>query len=200
MDETAAILSVVVPTYNEEAVLAAFHRRLAAALDGLGHRAEVLYVNDGSTDRTRTLIEGIQATDGRVGLLDLSRNFGKEVALSAGLDHARGEAVVVIDADLQDPPEVIPSLIDAWRRTGADVIYAQRVARAGEGPVKRGTAHLFYALIQHVGRIYIPRETGKFRLLSRRAVEVLRVHPEHHRLMKGPFSWIGFDQVAVIFE
>ena len=200
MDETAAILSVVVPAYNEEAVLAAFHQRLAAVLDGLGQPAEVLYVNDGSTDRTRTLIEGIQARDGRVGLLDLSRNFGKEVALSAGLDHARGEAVVVMDADLQDPPEVIPSLVDAWRRTGADVVYAQRVACAGDGPVKRGTAHLFYALMQHVGRIHIPRETGDFRLLSRRAVEALRAYPEHHRFMKGLFTWIGFDQIAVTFE
>jgi glycosyltransferase involved in cell wall biosynthesis len=193
-------LSIVVPAFNEEAVLGELHRRLAATLDELDLSAEILFVNDGSRDRTLAVLDRLRRTDPRVAVLDLSRNFGKEVALTAGLHHARGAAVVVIDADLQDPPEVIPRLIAKWRETGADVVYAQRIARAGEGPLKRGTAHLFYMLMQHVGRIHIPPDTGDFRLLSRRAVDALREYPEHHRFMKGLFTWIGFDQVAVAYE
>jgi glycosyltransferase involved in cell wall biosynthesis len=200
MPPPGPVLSVVVPAYNEEAVLAAFHRRLTAALDRLGEPAEILFVNDGSRDRTKSVLDTLRAADPRVAVLDLSRNFGKEVALTAGLHHARGDAVVVIDADLQDPPEVISQLVATWRLGGADVVYAQRVARAGEGPLKRGTAHLFYRLMQHVGRLHIPPDTGDFRLLSRRAVEALREYPEHHRFMKGLFTWIGFDQVAVPYE
>jgi glycosyltransferase involved in cell wall biosynthesis len=200
MPAPAPELSVVVPVYNEDAVLEAFHRRLAAVLDGLVARIEILFVNDGSSDRTLTVLERLRARDHRVAVLDLSRNFGKEVALTAGLHHARGDAVIVIDADLQDPPEVIPVLVAAWRERGADVVYGQRTARAGEGPLKRGTARLFYLLMQHVGRIHIPADTGDFRLLSRRAVEALREYPEHHRFMKGLFTWIGFDQVAVSYE
>ena len=193
-------LSIVVPAYNEEAVLVEFHRRLAASLDGLSERAEILFVNDGSSDRTVAVLDQLRACDPRVAVLDLSRNFGKEVALTAGLHHARGAAVVVIDADLQDPPELIPQLVATWRERGADVVYAQRIARAGEGPLKRGTAHLFYALMQRVGRIHIPPDTGDFRLLSRRAIKALREYPEHHRFMKGLFTWIGFEQVAVTYE
>ena len=200
MPEPPLELSVVVPAYNEEVVLAAFHGRLAAVLDRIGGRSEILYVNDGSSDRTLAVLERLRAGDRRVAVLDLSRNFGKEVALTAGLHHARGAVVIVIDADLQDPPEVIPLLLAAWRERGADVVYGQRSTRAGEGPVKRGTAHLFYLLMQHVGRIHIPPDTGDFRLLSRRAVEALRDYPEHHRFMKGLFTWIGFDQVAVTYE
>ena len=195
-----ADISIVVPAFNEEAVLAELHRRLAATLDELDVTAEILFVNDGSRDRTLAVLDQLRRTDPRVAVLDLSRNFGKEVALTAGLHHARGAAVVVIDADLQDPPEVIPRLIAKWRETGADVVYAQRIARVGEGPLKRGTAHLFYMLMQHVGRIHIPPDTGDFRLLSRRAVDALREYPEHHRFMKGLFTWIGFDQVAVTYE
>jgi glycosyltransferase involved in cell wall biosynthesis len=193
-------ISVVVPTFDEEAVLAAFHRRLAATLDQLREPAEIVYVNDGSRDATLEVLGFLRAADPRVAVLDLSRNFGKEVALTAGLHHARGEAVIAIDADLQDPPEIIPRLIARWRESGADVVYAQRVSRAGEGPLKRGTARLFYLLMQKVGRIHIPPDTGDFRLLSRRAVEALRDYPEHHRFMKGLFTWIGFDQVAVTYE
>lgn len=200
MDEQKPALSVVVPAFNEEAVLPAFHRRLSATLDGLRERVEILYVDDGSDDRTRAVLQRLRAEDGRVGLLELSRNFGKEVALSAGLHHARGAAVVVIDADLQDPPELISRLLAVQRETGADVVYAQRIARAGEGALKRGTAHLFYLLMQHVGRIHIPPDTGDYRLLSRRAVEALRQYPEQHRFMKALFTWIGFDQVAVPYE
>ena len=194
------VLSVIVPAYNEDAVLTAFHRRLAATLDRLGEPAEVLYVNDGSDDRTLAVVGRLRAADPRVAVLDLSRNFGKEIALTAGLHHARGEAVVVIDADLQDPPELILELVECWRRRRADIVYAQRRERAGETLSKRTTARLFYLLMQHVGRVHIPRDTGDFRLLSRRSVEALRDYPEHHRFMKGLFTWIGFEQVAIAYE
>ena len=194
------VLSVIVPAYNEDAVLTAFHRRLAATLDRLGEPAEVLYVNDGSDDRTLAVVGRLRAADPRVAVLDLSRNFGKEIALTAGLHHARGEAVVVIDADLQDPPELILELVECWRCRRADVVYAQRRERAGETLSKRTTARLFYLLMQHVGRVHIPRDTGDFRLLSRRAVEALRDYPEQHRFMKGLFTWIGFEQVAIAYE
>ena len=194
------VLSVIVPAYNEDAVLTAFHRRLAATLDRLGEPAEVLYVNDGSDDRTLAVVGRLRAADPRVAVLDLSRNFGKEIALTAGLHHARGEAVVVIDADLQDPPELILELVECWRCRRANVVHAQPRDRAGETLSKRTTARLFYLLMQHVGRVHIPRDTGDFRLLSRRAVEALRDYPEHHRFMKGLFTWIGFEQVAIAYE
>lgn len=193
-------LSIVVPAYNEEAVLEPFHKRLAAVLDGLDLSAEIVFVDDGSRDRSRAVLERLQARDPRIGVVELSRNFGKEVALTAGLHHARGEAVIVIDADLQDPPELIPALLAPWRERGVDVVYAQRVARAGESWTKRLTARLFYALMQHVGRVRIPPDTGDFRLLSRRAVDALNQYPEQHRFMKGLFTWIGFDQEAVPYE
>jgi glycosyltransferase involved in cell wall biosynthesis len=129
-----------------------------------------------------------------------TRNFGKEIALTAGLHHVRGDVVVVIDADLQDPPELILELLAPWRERGADVVYAQRVARAGDSWLKRTTASLFYQLMQHVGHVHIPADTGDFRLLSRRAVDALKQYPEHHRFMKGLFTWIGFDQVAVPYQ
>jgi polyisoprenyl-phosphate glycosyltransferase len=194
------LLSIVIPAFDEEAVLDAFHARLAATLDTIGAPAEVIYVNDGSRDRTLAVLERLRTADPRVALVDLSRNFGKEIALTAGLHHARGDAVVVIDADLQDPPELIPELLAPWREQGADVVYAQRTARAGDSWVKRTNARLFYRLMQHVGRIHIPADTGDYRLLSRRAVDALREYPEQHRFMKGLFTWIGFEQVAVSYE
>lgn len=194
------MLSVVVPAYNEEAALKSFHDRLASVLDRLGEPAEVIYVDDGSRDLTRAVLHRLQSHDPRVAVVTLSRNFGKEVALTAGLHHARGAAVVVIDADLQDPPELIPSLMVPWRERGVDVVYAQRQARSGESWAKRITARLFYALMQHVGRIHIPPDTGDFRLLSRKAVDALNQYPEQHRFMKGLFTWIGFDQEAVTYE
>jgi glycosyltransferase involved in cell wall biosynthesis len=199
-DPEGPALSIVVPAYNEDAVLEVFHERLATTLDRLGETAEILYVNDGSRDRTQNVLDRLQAADARVAVIDLSRNFGKEVALTAGLHHARGQAVIVIDADLQDPPELIPDLVAPWRARGVDVVYAQRVARAGETWSKRATAHLFYRLMQHVGRVHLPADTGDYRLLSRRAVEALNQYPEQHRFMKGLFTWIGFEQVPVRYE
>jgi glycosyltransferase involved in cell wall biosynthesis len=186
-----ATLSVVVPAYNEQEVLPEFHRRLAAVLDGLAVRAEIVYVNDGSSDSTWALLNTLRESDARVALVDLSRNFGKEIAMSAGLDHANGDAVVVIDADLQDPPELIPDMLRAWAE-GFDVVLMRRKSRAQESWLKKATARAFYRAIGRMGTIDIPENVGDFRLLSRRAVAALRRFPERSRFMKGLFAWIGF--------
>jgi glycosyltransferase involved in cell wall biosynthesis len=193
------LVSVVVPVFNEQEVLPAFHARLSRVLASAGLRSEVLYVNDGSTDDTLRVLQHLQQTDPRLAIVDLSRNFGKEIALSAGLDHACGDAVVVIDADLQDPPEVIPEFVRCWQE-GFDVVYGQRISREGETAVKKTTAYLFYRLIQKVSRVKIPADTGDFRLLSRRAVDALKQVREQHRFMKGLFAWIGFPQKAVAYR
>ena len=192
-------LSIVVPAYNEQEVLREFHRRLAAVLDELDFLCEVLYVNDGSTDNTLEVLDELGLRDSRVGILDLSRNFGKEIAMTAGLDYAGGDAVIVIDADLQDPPELIPKLLAEWRG-GCDVVYAKRIARDGESMLKRVTAHAFYRVMQRVGKVHLPEDTGDFRLLSRRAVDALKGLRERHRFMKGLFTWIGFPQKAVLYH
>ncbi len=194
-------LSVVVPAYNEEEVLPEFHRRLAAVMDGLGLPWEVVYVNDGSRDGTLAVMLSLRERDPHVSVVNLSRNFGKEIALTAGLDHARGsEAVIVIDADLQDPPELIPELVRTWRE-GYDVVYAQRRARAGETWLKRATAAAFYRVMERLGgRVKLPRDTGDFRLMSRRATDALLTLREQHRFMKGLFAWIGFPSKAVLYH
>ena len=193
------LLSVVAPVFNEQVVLPEFHRRLALVLDGLGDAVEVVYINDGSRDGTLEVLNRLRAQDPRVAIVNLSRNFGKEIALTAGLDHSRGEAVVVIDSDLQDPPELIPTLLERWRE-GYDVVYATRTDRAGETFIKKLTAKCFYRVIRSVSRVEIPADTGDFRLLSRRAVdEVCRLR-EHHRYMKGLFAWIGYRQISVPYK
>jgi glycosyltransferase involved in cell wall biosynthesis len=194
-------LSVVVPCYNEEEVLPEFQRRIVAAMDGTGMSYEIVYVNDGSRDRTLELMLAMQAADPRVAIVNLSRNFGKEIALTAGLDHAAcADAVIVIDADLQDPPEVIPELIAGWRQ-GYDVAYAQRSIRHGEGVIKRATAHAFYRVMQRLGgKVKLPQDTGDFRLMSRRSLNALLQLREQHRFMKGLFAWVGFPSVAVPYE
>ncbi len=190
-------LSVVVPAYNEEEVLPEFHRRLTEVLETLGCSCEILYINDGSSDETLKTIKDFE--DPSVAVIDLSRNFGKEIALTAGLDHASGDAVIVIDADLQDPPELIPQLIEKWQE-GFDVVYARRTSRDGETFLKKLTAKLFYRFIQGVSRVKIPEDTGDFRLLSRRAVEALKKLRETHRFMKGLFAWVGYPQIAVNYR
>jgi len=193
-------LSVVVPAYNENDVLAHFHERLDQVLDGLDLDTDIIYVNDGSSDGTLEVMLGLRAADPRVAVIDLSRNFGKEIALTAGLDHARGDAAVIIDADLQDPPELIPELVRGWQ-DGYDVVYAQRISRQGESLGKRTTAHLFYRLMQRLGgQVTIPADTGDFRLLSRRAIDALGRLREQHRFMKGLFAWVGFRQRAVPYH
>jgi polyisoprenyl-phosphate glycosyltransferase len=192
-------LSVVVPAYNEEDGLLTFHRRLGAVLDGIDMATEIIYVNDGSEDNTLTVMRSLHVEDPRVSVVDLSRNFGKEIALTAGMDHAHGDAVIVIDADLQDPPETIPELLRAWRE-GHEVVYAKRVSRRGEALVKRATAHAFYRLMQRLSHVRIPEDTGDFRLLDRRAVDAVKQLRERHRFMKGLFAWIGYSQHAVPYH
>jgi glycosyltransferase involved in cell wall biosynthesis len=193
------LISIVVPVYNEEEVLTEFHETVVKALTVIAVDLEIVYINDGSTDNTLAVIHGLRAGDDRVTLIDLSRNFGKEIALSAGLHKAAGDAVVIIDADLQDPPELIPELIDEWQN-GYDVVYARRNRRDGESILKKTTAHLFHKILQHVGKFTIPEDTGDFRILSRRAVNALNTFKEQHRFMKGLFAWIGFRQKAVYYR
>ncbi len=196
------LLSVVIPAFNEARSLAAFHARLSAAMQSpalAGYGWEAVYVDDGSTDATPQQLSALQAVDPRVAVLRLSRNFGKEIAITAGLDHARGEAVILIDADLQDPPELIPALVARWRE-GFDVVYAQRRLREGDSWLKRGTAHAFYRLMQRIGRVRLPENAGDFRLISRRVVMALQRLPEQHRFMKGLFAWVGFASAAVPYD
>ncbi len=192
-------LSVVVPAYNEGSVIAEFHRRLVAVLDELPLEVEIVYVNDGSKDQTLSILNTMMHYDSRIKVVDLSRNFGKEVALSAGLDHADGDAVIVIDADLQDPPELIPDMLSKWR-AGSDVVFMKRSARHGETWLKKSTAALFYRLLKRIGEIDIPEDVGDFRLLSRRVVEALKTCRERTRFMKGLFAWVGFDQAFIEYS
>ena len=195
----APVLSVLVPVYNEIEVLPEFHRRMTAVLRTCVDTYEVVYVNDGSSDGSLQWLQQLCADDPDVALVDLSRNFGKEIAMAAGLDHVRGEAVVVIDADLQDPPELIPRLLEQWR-AGFDNVYARRRQRDGETWLKKASASWFYRLIGKLSRVAIPQDTGDFRLLSRRAVEALRALREQHRFMKGLFAWIGYPSIAVEYD
>jgi polyisoprenyl-phosphate glycosyltransferase len=190
--------SVVVPAYNEAECILEFHDRLAAVMQECGDW-EVIYVNDGSRDATLPILTALAGRDPHVALISLSRNFGKEIATTAGLDYARGEAVILIDADLQDPPEMIPVLIEGWRE-GHDVVYAQRRVREGETWLKRATADLFYRLMARISRVELPRNTGDFRLMSRRVVQALGGLREQHRFMKGLFAWVGFPSKAVPYD
>jgi len=198
-DHAAELISVVVPCFNESEVLPEFSRRLHAVLAQLDMRYEVIFVDDGSRDTTLQVMRDLRGSFPDIGIVELSRNFGKEAAMSAGIELARGDAVIVIDADLQDPPEEIPRLIEGWR-DGYDVVYATRDKRSGETAVKRWTAHMFYRLMARIGDVPIPPDTGDFRILSRTAVDALRQLPERYRFMKGLFSWIGYAQKSVRFE
>jgi glycosyltransferase involved in cell wall biosynthesis len=195
------VLSVVVPAYNEQEVLPRFHARLVPVMDQVGLPWEIVYVNDGSRDATLSVMLGLRDADPRVAVINLSRNFGKEIALTAGLDHAAAaEAVIVIDADLQDPPEVIPDLVAAWQR-GFDIAYAKRRAREGETWLKKATAAAFYRVMQRVGgKVELPADTGDFRLISRRALDALLGLREQHRFMKGLFAWVGFPSTPVLYD
>jgi len=193
------LLSVVVPFYNEEDVVEEFHNRLSAVLAGLPLDAEVIYVNDGSTDAGVDKLLELRKEDQTVAIVDLSRNFGKEIAMTAGLDAAGGDAVVIIDADLQDPPELINEFVRLWQ-DGYDNVYAQRTERRGETWLKKATARAFYRGMTLFGETTLPTDVGDFRLLSRRAVEALKVLRERHRFMKGLFAWIGFPSIAVPYQ
>ncbi|WP_165838755.1 glycosyltransferase family 2 protein [Roseicella frigidaeris] len=199
--DSAPSLSIVVPLYNEVEVIEEFHRRLVAVMDATGRRWEVVYVDDGSRDGSAALLQALQQRAPNAAVVSLSRNFGKEAAMTAGLDHAQAtDAVMVIDIDLQDPPEVIPDLIAGWQR-GFDVVYAQRRSRAGEGWLKKATAHGFYRVMARIGGpVQLPPDVGDFRLMSRRAVDALLRLRERHRFMKGLFAWVGFPSLAVPYD
>ncbi len=196
----SAELSIVVPFYNEEEVLPEFHQRLMAVLKEMDVPFQIVYVNDGSQDRSADLVREWQQHQPGIALLDLSRNFGKEIALTAGLDHAHGHYTVVIDADLQDPPELIPQFYQKIIATDYDVIYGKRISRGGESWLKKLTAHTFYRLINRISDTDIPHDTGDFRILSRRAMEALSKLRERHRFMKGLFAWIGFKQAELLYH
>jgi len=192
-------VSVVVPVFNEEDNVEELHRRLTAVLAGLVSSYEIVLVDDGSKDRSWQLIEALAARDAHVVGLRFSRNFGHQMALAAGLDSARGEAVIIMDADLQDPPELIPELL-AKHRQGYEVVYAVRTSRAGESLFKRATAKLFYRLLRRLTQVDIPLDTGDFRLMGRQAVAAFRSLPERHRFTRGLVAWLGFPSTGVPFD
>lgn len=193
------ILSIVVPVYNEQETLPELHRRLTTVMLGLGCPWEIVYVDDGSSDGSPDKLLELKTADAKVALVILSRNFGKEIAVTAGLDFARGQAAVVIDADLQDPPETITQLVEKWRH-GYDMVYATRRERRGETWLKRTTASLFYRVMGNLGETEIPQNTGDFRLISRRCIEALQKCGERRRFMKGLFAWVGFKSTSVAYD
>jgi len=194
------LLSVIVPVFNEQENIKEFHRRLDVSLVAMEKtKAEIIYINDGSTDESMSLLFELMRQDRRVQVLDLSRNFGKEAAMTAGLNQARGDVVIVIDSDLQDPPELIPEMVREWRN-GYDVINMRRISRAGETWFKKTTARAFYNLMARLGPGRMPESVGDFRLLSRRAVVALRRMPERTRIMKGLFAWIGFPVKEITYH
>ncbi len=196
IEERRALVSILVPAFNEEVSIRELHKKLSTVLDALPVRTEILFVNDGSSDGTLGVLESIRASDPRVAVLDLSRNYGKEIAMTAGLDYARGDAIIIMDADLQHPPELLPEFIKYWRE-GYDVVYAERTSREDESALKKIMSDLFYSLLGRISDIQIPKDAGDFRLLSRRAVQAVGGLREHHRFMKGLFAWIGYRQKAV---
>ncbi len=191
------LVSVVAPVLNERDVLDVFHQRVAGALEGVDW--ELVLVDDGSTDGTSEVIDRLSEADPRVRGVILSRNFGYQPAMSAGIDHAKGDAVVTIDADLQDPPEVIPELLERWH-DGADVVFATRESRDGEGWLKLKTARWFTSLFIRLGGLQIPADAGDFRLLDRRAVTALRAMPERSRFLRGMTAWVGYRQATVPYK
>jgi len=194
-----ASLTIVVAAFNEEAALPALHPRISAVLDSLGLASRILYVDDGSRDGTWAVLQSLARGDSRVSLLRLSRNFGKELALTAGLDLVETDAALVLDADGQDPPELIPAFVEKWRE-GFDVVYGTRTTRDGESWLKQATAKAFYRVMNQLSKPGIPADTGDFRLMSRRVLDALRNLRERQRFMKGLFAWVGFPQVSIAYQ
>jgi dolichol-phosphate mannosyltransferase len=194
-------LSIVVPCFNEEECVRLLHERLSgAARTSFGDDYEIILVNDGSKDRTWAIMQEMSAADPRLTCVNLSRNHGHQLALTAGLDLARGQKILIVDADLQDPPELLGPMLEVMERDGADVVYGVRRSRAGETRFKRATAHAFYRLLSSATEIDIPLDAGDFRLMSRRALDVLLAMPEQARFVRGMVAWIGFRQVPFLYD
>lgn len=194
------LLSIVIPCYNEEEVITETIKRLKVFAQNLKNlEVEFIFVDDGSRDQTRSMLKSFAAADNRIKLVGFARNFGHQIAVTAGVDAARGDAVVLIDADLQDPPEVVHEMIKKWEE-GFDVVYGTRTERPGESAFKLATARLFYRILNKLSSVPIPLDTGDFRLMSRPVVDVLRAMPERDRFIRGMVSWVGFRQVALPYK
>ncbi len=193
------VYSVVAPIFNEKETLPHFYERVVQVMETLAESFELIFINDGSYDGSYEVLRQLHKQDPRVRVLDFSRNFGHQIAISAGLDYARGAAVIILDSDLQDPPELIPEMVARWK-DGVEVVYAQRATRAGETAFKLMTAAAFYRIIERITSIRIPRDTGDFRLLDRSVVDALVSMREQHRFMRGLSAWVGFRQEAVSYQ
>ncbi len=200
MEENKKLVTILVPAYNEEAVLPMLYDRLKALMDAnTAYNFEVLLVNDGSKDKTFSIMQELRSKDKRINYLNLSRNFGKETAMIAGLDYAKGDCVIIIDADLQDPPELIPEMLQYWEQ-GYDDVYAKRKSRKGETWLKKFTSKMYYKVLQSMTKVEIQKDTGDFRLLDRRCVEALKQIRESQRYTKGLFSWIGYNKKEILYD
>ncbi len=198
--ENKKLITILVPAYNEQDVLSMLYERLSKIMDSnTNYNFEILFVNDGSKDKTLDIIKNMRLYDNRVCYLNLSRNYGKETAMIAGLDYSKGDAVIIIDADLQDPPELIPEMIKYWEQ-GYDDVYAKRRSRKGETWLKKFTSKMYYKTLQSVTKIEIQKDTGDFRLLDRRCVEALKQIRESQRYTKGLFSWIGYNKKEILYD
>ena len=190
------VCSILVPMYNEEEVIEETYHRLKNVMDKIGESYELVFVNDGSKDKSAQIISELVKTDENIRLIDFSRNFGHQIAVTAGLDYVQGQAIVIIDADLQDPPEVIPQMLEKWRE-GYDVVYGKRLKRQGETAFKKASAHVYYRILGALTDGNIPRDTGDFRLIDRKVCEAIKRLPEKNRFLRGMVNWVGFNQVAV---
>ena len=193
------VFSVVVPCFNEQEVLQETHKRLSSVMHKMGEPYEVIYVNDGSRDQTPLMLDRLSQEDGSVRVVHFARNRGHQIAVSAGLDYSSGDAVIIIDADLQDPPEVIPEMVRKWRE-GYEVVYGQRRSRMGESRFKELSAGLYYTFLRKLAGDIFPRDTGDFRLVDRKVADAICGMPEHARYLRGMFSWVGFKQTPVLFD
>ncbi len=193
------MISVVAPAYNESDNVIPFYETMKTVLEELSSSWEIICVNDGSKDDTLEKLKALHIKDTRIKVINLSRNFGKEIALTAGLDHAQGDAIIPIDIDLQDPPELIFDMVRLWKE-GNDVVYATRIRREGETFVKKFTASMFYRLIEKISHVQIPRDTGDYRLIDKKVLYELKQLRETHRFMKGLFSWVGYKQISLPYH
>ena len=193
-------VSIIIPAYNEEESLPLLYDRLSKVILNLkNYEFELLFINDGSKDNTLKIIKGLREKDSKISYVDFSRNFGKEVAMIAGLDYAKGDCVIFIDADLQDPPELIPEMLKLWE-AGNDVIYGKRKTRDGESVFKLFTAKIFYKTLNALSDVEIPKDTGDFRLVDRKVVDTINSLPEHNKFLRGLFSWVGYKQIPFQYE